>query len=99
MSAASVSSEEEWEEPLRGQDARNPHMFVHVPANKARSFPLLYETVSLAYLDALKWSGPSIQHKWFSGDYAFGPLDNNEQVYQSLICDQKVRASFFAGED
>ncbi|KAF8701405.1 P-loop containing nucleoside triphosphate hydrolase protein, partial [Rhizoctonia solani] len=32
-----------------------------------------------------QWSGPTIQHKLFEGDFAFGPESTSEEVYERLV--------------
>ncbi|KAF8706785.1 P-loop containing nucleoside triphosphate hydrolase protein, partial [Rhizoctonia solani] len=37
------------------------------------------------HVPSSKWNGPTIQHKPFDGDLAFGPESGSEQVYESLV--------------
>ncbi|KAG9077886.1 hypothetical protein FS749_010177 [Ceratobasidium sp. UAMH 11750] len=42
-------------------------------------------TKMAVHVPVSKWSGPTIQHKFFEGDFSFGPESNSEYVYQSLV--------------
>ncbi|KAG8702445.1 hypothetical protein FRC08_003484 [Ceratobasidium sp. 394] len=42
-------------------------------------------TKMIVHVPASKWSGPTIQHKPFEGDFSFGPESTSEHVYQSLV--------------
>ncbi|KAG8753821.1 hypothetical protein FRC12_011404 [Ceratobasidium sp. 428] len=42
-------------------------------------------TKMIVHVPAAKWSGPTIQHKSFEGDFSFGPESSSEHVYQSLV--------------
>ncbi|KAG9121106.1 hypothetical protein FRC07_003066 [Ceratobasidium sp. 392] len=42
-------------------------------------------TKMVVHVPASKWSGPTIQHKAFEGDFSFGPGSSSEHVYQSLV--------------
>ncbi|KAG9078307.1 hypothetical protein FRC06_008434, partial [Ceratobasidium sp. 370] len=42
-------------------------------------------TKMIVHVPASKWSGPTIQHKSFEGDFSFGPESSSEHVYQSLV--------------
>ncbi|KAG8712671.1 hypothetical protein FRC08_014217 [Ceratobasidium sp. 394] len=42
-------------------------------------------TKMAVHVPVSKWSGPTIQHKSFEGDFSFGPESNSEYVYQSLV--------------
>ncbi|CUA67054.1 Kinesin-4 [Rhizoctonia solani] len=37
------------------------------------------------HVPSSKWNGPTIQHKHFDGDLAFGPESSSEHVYESLV--------------
>ncbi|QRW25387.1 kinesin motor domain protein [Rhizoctonia solani] len=37
------------------------------------------------HVPSSKWSGPTIQHKPFEGDFAFGPESASEEVYERLV--------------
>ncbi|CAE6500248.1 unnamed protein product [Rhizoctonia solani] len=37
------------------------------------------------HVPSSKWSGPTIQHKPFEGDFAFGPGSTSEEVYERLV--------------
>ncbi|KAF8678688.1 P-loop containing nucleoside triphosphate hydrolase protein [Rhizoctonia solani] len=37
------------------------------------------------HVPSSKWSGPTIQHKPFEGDFAFGPESESEEVYERLV--------------
>ncbi|KAG8732926.1 hypothetical protein FRC11_010065 [Ceratobasidium sp. 423] len=37
------------------------------------------------HVPSSKWSGPTIQHKPFEGDFAFGPESTSEEVYERLV--------------
>ncbi|KAF8608391.1 P-loop containing nucleoside triphosphate hydrolase protein, partial [Ceratobasidium sp. AG-I] len=42
-------------------------------------------TKMFVHVPAAKWTGPTIQHKAFEGDFSFGPESSSEHVYQSLV--------------
>ncbi|KAG8742940.1 hypothetical protein FRC10_000728 [Ceratobasidium sp. 414] len=42
-------------------------------------------TKMIVHVPASKWSGPTIQHKSFEGDFSFGPESTSDHVYQSLV--------------
>ncbi|CAE6425916.1 unnamed protein product [Rhizoctonia solani] len=37
------------------------------------------------HVPSSKWSGPTIQHKPFEGDFAFGPESTSKEVYERLV--------------
>lgn len=68
-----------------------PGIFIaHVPGMKVcktlSNYPLRY---SCMY--DLKWSGPTLTHKQYDADLAFGPETTNEQVYQRTVVSNDVR--------
>ncbi|CUA67053.1 Kinesin-like protein KIF2A [Rhizoctonia solani] len=49
------------------------------------------------HVPSSKWSGPTVQHKPFEGDLAFGPESTSEQVYERLVMRPGVLDTVFAG--
>ncbi|KAJ6591348.1 P-loop containing nucleoside triphosphate hydrolase protein [Mycena sp. CBHHK59/15] len=41
--------------------------------------------VFVAHVPGMKWSGPTLTHKLYEADLAFGPDVENEEVYQRLV--------------
>lgn len=71
----------------------DPGVFVaHVPGMKVRA-PLA-PVLSLSYIDTTsQWSGPTLTHKKFDSDIAFGPDVNNDEVYQRTVIANDVSFS------
>ncbi|KAL5638383.1 hypothetical protein ACGC1H_005160 [Rhizoctonia solani] len=49
------------------------------------------------HVPSSKWSGPTIQHKPFEGDFAFGPESTSEEVYEWLVVRPGVLDTVLAG--
>ncbi|CAE6443937.1 unnamed protein product [Rhizoctonia solani] len=49
------------------------------------------------HVPSSKWSGPTIQHKPFEGDFAFGPESTSEEVYEQLVVRPGVLNTVLAG--
>ncbi|KAJ1306102.1 hypothetical protein OPQ81_010813 [Rhizoctonia solani] len=49
------------------------------------------------HVPSSKWSGPTIQHKPFEGDFAFGPGSTSEEVYERLVVRQGVLDTVLGG--
>ncbi|KAB5593457.1 Kinesin-4 [Ceratobasidium theobromae] len=51
----------------------------HLPGVHARGQKMF------VHVPSAKWTGPTIQHKPFDGDFSFGPEITSEHVYESLV--------------
>ncbi|CAE6461510.1 unnamed protein product [Rhizoctonia solani] len=49
------------------------------------------------HVPSSKWSGPTIQHKRFEGDFSFGPESSSEYVYESLVIKPGLLDTVFGG--
>ncbi|CCO31480.1 Kinesin-4 AltName: Full=Kinesin-like protein D [Rhizoctonia solani AG-1 IB] len=49
------------------------------------------------HVPSSKWSGPTIQHKPFEGDFAFGPESTSEEVYERLVARPGVLDTVLGG--
>ncbi|CAE6504287.1 unnamed protein product [Rhizoctonia solani] len=49
------------------------------------------------HVPSSKWSGPTIQHKPFEGDFAFGPESTSEEVYERLVVKPGVLNTVLGG--
>ncbi|CCO31482.1 Diatom spindle kinesin 1 [Rhizoctonia solani AG-1 IB] len=49
------------------------------------------------HVPSSKWNGPTIQHKSFEGDFAFGPESSSEHVYESLVANLGLLETVLGG--
>ncbi|QRW25388.1 kinesin motor domain protein [Rhizoctonia solani] len=49
------------------------------------------------HVPSSKWNGPTIQHKPFDSDLAFGPESGSEQVYESLVANPGLLETVLGG--
>ncbi|QRV84944.1 kinesin motor domain protein [Ceratobasidium sp. AG-Ba] len=54
-------------------------------------------TKMVVHVPAAKWSGPTIQHNSFEGDFSFGPESSSKHVYESLVVKPGLLDTVFGG--
>ncbi|TFK50819.1 P-loop containing nucleoside triphosphate hydrolase protein [Heliocybe sulcata] len=53
--------------------------------------------VFVAHVPSVKWNGPTLQHKSFDSDLAFGPQIDNEEVYKRTVVANDLLALVLSG--
>ncbi|KAG8774975.1 hypothetical protein FRC12_001719 [Ceratobasidium sp. 428] len=54
-------------------------------------------TNMVVHVPASKWSGATVNHKTFEGDYSFGPESSSERIYRSLVLEPELLNTALGG--